>query len=63
MDEKQRERLKAATERKAQESERRSHAPDPQDSEVQGSAGAQDRVPPREKSSRHGQVTADKWNQ
>ena len=64
MDETQRQRFEEAVERKKDESEAASRAPsrnartgepEPEQPEDAGS--------PRQKSSRHRQVTADKWNQ
>jgi hypothetical protein len=55
-------RFKEAVERKKDEAREASHqqadAPRPSDQDP-----SQDVVSPREDTSRHGQVTADKWNQ
>jgi hypothetical protein len=74
MEEQQRKRFKRAVERKAAEAEAASRAtPDPappRDGGVRGdqanlrsAAESQDSFSEREKGSRHGKVTADKWNQ
>jgi hypothetical protein len=73
MDDEQQQRFAEAVERKARESERRSratqHGP-PGDAGVEGDqenlrspAQPQDTFSPREKSTAHKKVTADKWNQ
>jgi hypothetical protein len=74
MDEEQRKRFKAAVERKAAQSQAASQrspdAPPSAGEEIQGdqpnlrsAAESQDSFSEREKASRHGKVTADKWNQ
>jgi hypothetical protein len=60
-DDKQLDRFKQAVEDKNEEARaRQGHDPPPQDEEP---AAPQDTPDERAKSSRHGQVTADKWNQ
>jgi hypothetical protein len=75
MDEEQRKRFKRAVDRKAAESEAASRATRDSASPagasgvqgdqagLQGAAESQDSFSEREKASRHGKVTADKWNQ
>jgi hypothetical protein len=61
-DDKQLERFRQAVEDKNEEARERQgdHPPAPEDEEP---AAPQDTPDERAKSSRHGQVTADKWNQ
>lgn len=74
MDREQDRRFRKAVERKMQESEAASKAtrrtPGGDDAAIQGDqegllspAQTQDTVSPRDKSTRHKKVTADKWNQ
>jgi hypothetical protein len=74
MEEEQRKRFREAVDRKSAEAEAASHAtpdqPPPATGGVQGdqpdlrsAAESQDSFSEREKGSRHGKVTADKWNQ
>ena len=64
MDEKQREQFKEALDKKNAEAAERAHdsvaAPEQQQSDTDES---EDVPSARDKSSRHGKVTADKWNQ
>jgi hypothetical protein len=66
MDTEQQERFREAVERKAQEAEDASRAKERPTGDNPGPIHgdqAPDVPSEREKSSRHGQVTADKWNQ
>ena len=74
MEKEQQERFKEAVERKAREAEADSHTTQPGGSDrpgdIQGDQESlrspsqpQDTLSPRDKNSKHGKVTADKWNQ
>jgi hypothetical protein len=74
MDSQQRRRFAQAVERKQAEAEERSRSggddvgeetrrPGGQEDEIADASRPPGTVDPRAKSSRHGQVTADKWNQ
>jgi hypothetical protein len=58
MDEKQRERFREAVEEKKDEARATAH-----EQQIDDTDESADSVDPRAKSSRHGKVTADKWNQ
>ena len=78
MDREQQERFREAVDRKAEEAERKGregtpHAGGPppgatgseegQERDLIGTDRQQDDLSPRDKNTRHGKVTADKWNQ
>jgi hypothetical protein len=62
MDQEQQERFKRAVERKEREASEREDTTSKR-GEDEPAAQQHDEIGPRDKSSRHGQVTADKWNQ
>jgi hypothetical protein len=63
MDQEQQERFKRAVERKEREASERGDTTGKRGGEDEPAAQQHDEIGPRDKSSRHGQVTADKWNQ
>jgi hypothetical protein len=63
MDRQQQERFKRAVERKERDASRQAETADGRDGKEELAADQHDEIGPRDKSSRHGQVTADKWNQ
>jgi len=63
MDPEQQERFKRAVERKEHEADQRAQAPGAQAAEDELPPKQHEEIGPRDKNSRHGQVTADKWNQ
>jgi hypothetical protein len=63
MDRQQQERFKRAVERKERDANLQAETADGRDGKDEPAADQHDEIGPRDKSSRHGQVTADKWNQ
>jgi hypothetical protein len=63
MERDQQERFKRAVERKEREAKQRAETPDDRGGEDEPAGEQHEQIGPRDKSSRHGQVTADKWNQ
>jgi hypothetical protein len=63
MEREQQERFKRAVERKEQDAKARTEAAPERGGEDERAPNQHEEVGPRDKSSRHGQVTADKWNQ
>ena len=62
-DDKQLERFRQAVEDKNEEARKRQGEPPETPDELEPDGAPQDTPDERAKSSRHGQVTADKWNQ
>lgn len=62
-DDKQLERMRQAVEHKNEDAKRREGDPPEAPAELDPTGAAEDTPDERAKSSRHGHVTADKWNQ